>query len=211
MGELKLEKRPSTGTVLGSIGAVLGLIAVVISLSGSADASPKVQLIQASQLAPGSVTAKAIAPGAVHAKALAKSAVHSKALAKGAVNKRVLAKGAVIASSISADAVTRSAIAPGSVYGGALGTETIHMTPIADLDKVASNPEWTASNTEVTLCAPGEALLGTGFVFTESGNHEVSWLRAAPFLSPTGDGVSGEISSNSGGTAKGQVMAICLG
>jgi hypothetical protein len=56
------------------------------------------------------------------------------------------------------------------------------MTPIVDRDAIASNPEWTPSNTEVTLCGPGEALLGTGFIFTEPGNHEVSFLRAAPFL-----------------------------
>ena len=65
--------------------------------------------------------------------------------------------------------------------------------------------------TPVTLCAPGEALLGTGFIFTEPGNREVSFLRAAPFLASTGNGVTGEIASNSGGTAKAQIMAICLG
>ena len=53
-------------------------------------------------------------------------------------------------------------------------------------------------------------LKGTGFVFTEPGNREVSFLRAAPVLSGSGDGVAGEISSNSGGTAKAEIMAICL-
>jgi len=48
-------------------------------------------------------------------------------------------------------------------------------------------------------------------MFTEPGNHEVSFLRAQPFLGTNGNGVGGEISSNSGGTAKAQIMAICLG
>jgi hypothetical protein len=60
-------------------------------------------------------------------------------------------------------------------------------------------------------CARRGKLLGSGFMFTQPGNREVTWLEAAPFLSPsTGSGVKGRISSNSGGSAEGQVMAICL-
>jgi hypothetical protein len=225
------------------VGLLLGLIAVVISLSSTAGATGHHGggKITARRLAPGAVTAKAIAPGAVGKKALAKSAVTSRALSDDSVNARVLRDGAVTGPSIAAgavtanglaagavtskaiaggavgvpalapDAVTKAAIAPGSVYGGALGTESIHMTPIVDQDAVAENGTWTPSNTEVTLCAPGEALLGTGFIFTEPGNHEVSFLRAAPFLGGAGNGVSGEIASNSGGSARAQIMAICLG
>ena len=50
----------------------------------------------------------------------------------------------------------------------------------ADTDEVAENGTWTAGSSEVALCAPGEALLGTGFMFTQPGNREVSWLEAAP-------------------------------
>jgi hypothetical protein len=225
------------------VGLLLGLIAVVIALSSTADATGHDSggKITARQLAPGAVTAKAIAPGAVGKKALAKSAVTSKALSDDSVNGRVLREGAVTASSIAegavgakaladasvtakalaqgavsapsiaSDAVTKGAIAPGSIYGAALAAESIHMTPIVDKDAVAENGTWTASNTETTLCGPGEALLGTGFIFTEPGNREVSFLRAAPFLASTGDGVTGEIASNSGGSARAQIMAICLG
>lgn len=212
MGQLRTNTRASIGAVTGPIGLLLGLVAVVIALSGIADAAPSANhKVTARQLAPGSVTAKAIAPGAIGPKALRKSAVTSRALADNAVNKRVLAKGSVIARAIAPDSVTAAAIAPGSVYGGALAPESIHFTPISDRDAVAENGTWTTSNTETALCGPGEALLGTGFIFTESGNHEVSFLRAAPFLAASGNGVSGEISSNSGGTAKAQIMAICLG
>lgn len=211
MRDLNLQERPSAGTVLGAIGALLGLVALVVSLSSSADAAPQGRVVKAGELAPGAVTARAIAPGAVRTKGLAGSAVTAKKLASGAVNRRILAKAAVSAKALANDAVTKRTIAPGSVYGGALAGETIHLTPIADLDAVAANPEWTGSNTEVALCGAGEALLGTGFAFTEPGNREVSFLQASPFLSPTGNGVSGRIASNSGGTAKAQVLAICLG
>ena len=71
MGELKMNTRASIGAVTGPVGVLLGLIAVVISLSGIADASGRRPQITARQLAPGSVTAKAIAPGAIGTKSLA--------------------------------------------------------------------------------------------------------------------------------------------
>jgi hypothetical protein len=80
MGELRARTQPSAGTVLGAIGALLGLAALVVSLSTSADASPNHPLVKRGDLAPGAVTAKALAKGAVHAKALAKGAVGAKAL-----------------------------------------------------------------------------------------------------------------------------------
>jgi hypothetical protein len=96
------------------------------------------------------------------------------------------------------------------VYGGALGEVTIHETPIKDIDEVAANPEWTAGNTEVAMCGPGERILSAAFAFSNPGNKQVTWLQARPFTSPTGDGASGRIASNSGGTAEAQVIALCL-
>jgi hypothetical protein len=199
MGKSEL-RHPSLGTVLGSIGAVLGFAALVVSLTTSASALPSQTIIHKGDIAPGAVTAKSLAKGAVHAKAIAKGAVKAKALAKGAVTTGALAN----------DSVTETAIAPGSVYGGALGAETVHVIPIKDLDAVASNPEWTASNTETAVCAAGEHLLGGGFSFTEPGNREVAFLQALPFTNGGTSGVSGRITSNSGGTAVGEVEALCL-
>jgi hypothetical protein len=82
--------------------------------------------------------------------------------------------------------------------------------PIKDIDQVAENGTWTAGNTEVALCAPGERLLSGGFAFTETGNKEVTFLRQLPFVSPQTNGVSGEMATNSGGTAKGEIVALCL-
>jgi hypothetical protein len=199
-----MSKRPSLGTAMG-------FLALVIALGGVATAEPGRTVVKRGDIAPGAVTARALAPGAIHAKALARGAVNSRKLADGAVNQRVLAKGAVTVRTLAPGAVTASAIAPGSIYGAALGPQSIKVKAIADLDEVAENGTWTASNSEVALCAPGEALLGTGFLATRPGNREVSWLEATPFLSPsTGSGVKGRISSNSGGSAEGQIMAICL-
>jgi hypothetical protein len=122
-------------------------------------------------------------------------------------------EGRVLARAIAPDAVTAEALAPGSVYGGALGAETLHQTPIKDVDEVAENGKWTAGNTEVAICGPGEALLAPGFFFASPGNREVGWLEARPFLTTggsSGNGVSGRITSNSGGSAEGVIMALCL-
>lgn len=211
MNRSSLNVGPTPGTVLGAIGAILGLAALIVSLSSAADASPHGRLVRSSEIAPGAVTAKKLANGSVRSKAIAAGAVTSVKLADGAVNRRVLRKEAVTPNALAADAVTRTAIAPGSVYSGALVPETVHVTPISDLDAVASNPEWTASNGEAAMCGQGEDLLGTGFAFTEPGNREVAFLQALPVLAPTGNGVTGRITSNSGGTARAEVVAICLG
>lgn len=204
MVEKVMSRRPS-------LGAVMGFLALVVALGGVATAEPNRTVIKRGDIAPGAVTAKTLAKGAVKAKAIARGAVNSRKLADGAVNRRVLAKEAVTARSLAPSAVTSAAIAPGSVYGAALGQISIKATPITDIDEVAANPEWTAGNSEVALCAPGEALLGTGFLFTNPGNRQVTWLEATPFLSPsTGSGVKGRFASNSGGSATGQIMAICL-
>jgi hypothetical protein len=166
--------------------------------------------VRKGDIAPGAVTAKTLAKGAVHTKALAKGAVTAKNLAKGAVTAKALATAAVGQGALMDDSVTASAIAPGSIYGGALGTETIHVVPIKDLDAVAENGTWTASNTATALCGTGERLLGAGFAFTNPGNREAAFLQALPFVSATTNGVSGRITSNSGGTAEGEVVALCL-
>jgi hypothetical protein len=138
-------------------------------------------------IAAGAVTAKALARGAVHPKALAKGAVNSRALAKGAVNANGLAKGAVAAAALAHDsvtvnaladnAVTAGAIAPGSVYGGAFGVQTIHSVPIADLDEVAENGTWTASDSAVVSCAPGERLLSGYFNSQPNGKKSTKILN----------------------------------
>ena len=112
---------------------------------------------------------------------------------------------------IAPDAVTAIVIAPGSVYGGALGPVTVHTTQIADVDAVAENGTWTAGNSEIASCGPGEHLLGGGFAFPKPGNREVAFLEALPFTDNANSaGVAGRITSNSGGSAVAQVAALCL-
>lgn len=186
-------KRPSPGTVLGTL-------ALIVALAGNADAFSSRIVIHRGQIAPGAVTARTIASGAVRAKALAKGAVTSKAIAKGAVTSAALGQ----------DAVTATALAPESVYGGALGPVTTHGTKIADVDAVAENGTWTASNSEFASCGPGERLLTGGIVFTEPGNREVAPLEVLPVSNSAANGMVGRITSNSGGTAAAEVQAICL-
>jgi hypothetical protein len=203
---------PNAGTIMGAIGMAAGIVALAVSLSGVAGAvSSSGHLVKKGDIAKGAVTAKALARGAVHARALAGSAVTTPKLADEAVNRRVLKTGSVTVRAISPNAVTAGAIAPGSIYGGALAKRTLHVTVIKDLDQVAENGTWTGSDGANALCGPGEALLGTGFAMTQPGNREVSWLQALPVLSGTGDSVSGRFASNSGGSAEGEIVALCLG
>jgi hypothetical protein len=191
-----------------------------VAVVGTANAAPTRIVIHKGEIAPGAVTAKSLAQGAVTARKIRKGAVSGPKLAKGAVGPEALgtgavtppklAKAAVSAEAIAADAVTAGAIAPGSVYGGALGTETVVLKPITDLDTVPANNEWTASNTETAICGPGERLLGGGFAFTNPGDREAAWLEALPLVNGLSNGVSGMITTNSGGTATAEVAAICL-
>jgi hypothetical protein len=207
-------KRPAPGTVLG----LLALIVAVAGNTGAFAGSGK--KITKSDLAKGAVTAKALAPGAVRAKALAKGAVIAKAIKPGAVGPNAIAAGAIGASAIRSGAVsaqalatnsvTSSALAPASVYGAALGPVAVHATPIADLDVPPEISTWTTSNTETASCGQGERLLSGGVIVTNPGNRRVSIVRSLPFSTGTLEGVSGQISTDSNGTATAEVHAICL-
>lgn len=209
MGKLQ-EGRPSPGTVMGAVGMIAGLIALIVSLSASAAAQPSRTLIHKGQIAPGAVTARALAHGAVRAAALGRGSVTSKALSRGAVTAAALAKHAVGTEALADDAVDSDVLAPGSVYGGALGAVTTHLATIKDEDAIASNPEWTASSSGVAKCAPGERLLSTGFAFTNPGNREAAFLSVVPISAPNENDVLGRITTNSGGTAEAEVTALCL-
>jgi hypothetical protein len=195
-----------------ALGTVLGLLALIIAVGGQTEAfsaKKTVVIVRKGQIAKGAVTAKTLAPGAVHAAALSSGAVHPGALAPGAVTAPALGGGAVGSGSIAPDAVSSAAIAPGSVYGGALGAVTVHGAPLVDHDVVAENGTWTLSESTTALCGPGEHLLSGGVVFTEPGNREVGVVTSVPF-NGAGAGWVGQITSNSGGTAKAEVQALCL-
>jgi hypothetical protein len=207
-------KRPSPGTVLG-------LLALIVAVAGNTGAFAGTgHKITKSDLAKGAVTAKALAKGAVGPKALAKEAVTGKALKKGAVGPEAIAagavgaaaihKGAVSSDALAANAVTSSALAPGSVYGAALGPVEIKTEPIIDHDEVADVSTWTTSDTGTVLCAPGQRLLTGGVIFNNPGNRRVGIVRALPITNASANGYSGQITSDSGGTATAEVQAICL-
>jgi hypothetical protein len=185
--------RPNSGTVLG-------IIAIVIAVVGTANAAPSKVVVRKGDIAPGAVTAKSIARGAVTRAKLRKESVTAAKISAGAITSPAIAGGAV----------TSSALAPGSVYGGALGTETIVVKPITDLDKDPHNGEWTPSNTELALCGPGEALLGGGFAFMTTGNGEVGTIEQMPLINSEVKGMQGRITSDAGGAATAQVAAVCL-
>jgi hypothetical protein len=187
-------RRPSPALVIAAL-------ALAVAVVGEASAAPKTTVI---------VRKGEIAKGAVTAKALAKGAVHTKAMANGAVTSAALKAGAVGPAAIAPDAVTAPAIAPGSVYGGTLGEVTLHSAAIVDVDAVAENGLWSLSAPATVLCGTGERALSGGVVFTDAGNHEVGIVTSQPFVNGPNSGWVGAITSNSGGTAKAEVQALCL-
>lgn len=189
MSKLKL-KRPSLGTILG-------FTALVVAVAGNAGASPH-RTVRRGDIAPEAVTAKALANGSVTSKKLAKHAVTARKLHEGAGH----------------DGIARACRGDGRGDRAGLGPrrgpweDTVHATPIPDRDQIAANPEWTASNSERVLCAPGERLLSPGFGFTNIGNREATFLQVLP--SASANGVLGLMATNSGGTAAGEIEAFCL-
>jgi hypothetical protein len=198
----------------------MGFLALIVALVGTANAGQNHVIVRKGDIAKGAVTANALAKGAVKTRALAANAVTSKALRNGAVSAddlsaasvtpRAIAVGAVGSSALAPNTVTSSALAPGSVYGGALATVSVHRTPIQDLDEAPDNATWTSSSDENATCAPGERLLTGGVDMTNPGNREVAVLESYPFGDETTSGWIGQITSNSGGNATSEVVAICL-
>lgn len=219
MKKLK-DKNHSRDGILGLAALIVAMMALIVAVVGVAGAAPTRVVVRKGDIAPGAVTAKSLAKGAVTAKKIRKNAVTSAKLADGAVQGRNLAPGAVSQQSLGSEvvgtaalaknAVTASQLAPGSVYGGALGTQTLVTKPIVDLDAIAHNGEWTASNTEAALCGPGERLLSPGFAFNVPTNGQAIWLQALPILNGGTSGVTGRMVTDAGGTVAGTIAALCL-
>jgi len=197
-------RRPSTGTVLGAL-------ALIVAVAGNANAfSASHLIVRKGDIAKGAVTASALAKGAVRSKAIAKGAVGAKALGKGAVGPAAIKGGAVTAAALGPDAVTASALAPGSVYGGALGPVSFHSATISDADSSADLSNWTSSSNTTASCGTGERLLSGGVAFPELGNNRVGVTTSVPVVTAGLNGWVGQITSDSGGTAKAEVQAYCL-
>lgn len=204
---------------LAGAALVVALAAFVVSVSAIATASPRV-IIRKGDIAPGAVTAKALAKGAVTGPKIRKGTITGAKLASGSVTTEDLANGsvgaaklgggAVTSQAIAAGAVTSAAIAPHSVGAVQLGEAEVISKAIADLDKVAHNGEWTASNSEVAACGSGSRLLGGGFSFSTPSNGETSWLQELPIVNGEVNGVVGRFTSDAGGVATGQILAVCL-
>ena len=150
-----------------------------------------------------------IAKGAVTASALAKGSVTAHAIRKGAVGGIQLATGSVGASQLAPDSVTANAIAPGSVYGYALGPTVTATAPIKDLDETADLSNWTNSSTATATCPANARVLSGATTILNPGNRRVAPLTSLPVLN-SAQGWQGSITSDSGGLAEGEAVALCL-
>lgn len=187
-------RRPSPGVVLGTL-------ALIVAVAGNANAFSSTRVIvRKGEIANGAVTANTLAVGAVHPKALAKGSVGAPALRAGSVGTAALGR----------DAVGEAALAPGSVYGGALGAVTVHSAAIEDVDAAADLSTWTSSAAATAVCGAGERVVSGGVVFTDPGNRRVGIIQSVPFVNAGSSGWTGQITSDSGGSAKAEVQALCL-
>jgi hypothetical protein len=217
---VKVEKWEPTPTFWVAVAAlVVAMAAFGVSVSGIATASPKV-IVRKGDIAPGAVTAKALAKGSVTAPKIRKGAITAAKLGAGSVTAEQLANGSVTAAKLGAGSVTSQAIAGGAVTAGAiaphsvgaaqLGEAEVIVKPIADLDKIAHNGEWTASNVEIAACGSAARLFGGGFSFSSLNNGESSWIEEMPIINGEVNGVAGRFTSDAGGAAGGSIAAICL-
>jgi len=204
---------------LAGAALLVALAAFAVSVSGIATASPKV-IVRKGDIAPGAVTAKALAKGAVTGPKVRKATITGAKLASGSVTSEDLVNGSVTSSKLGAGSVTSQAIASGAVTSGAiaprsvgaaqLGDVEVVSKAIADLDKIAHNGEWTASNGEVAVCGPGSRLLGGGFSVSTLTNGEFDWMEELPVVNSELNGVVGRFTSDAGGASTGQIVAVCL-
>jgi hypothetical protein len=203
------DSRPDRPTIIAAAALAVAIVGTVVAVSGFANAAPGTTVVRKVVIRRGMVHRGEIAPGAVTTKALAPGAVTTKKIHKEAIIGPKLAKASVGPETIAPDAVTAGAIAPGSVYGGALGQESVVTKPISDLDPLVDKT-WTPSNIETVECEEGQPVLGGGIGFTNPGDGEAAVLQLTPYLNGPKKGFMGRITSNAGGAASGEVMAICL-
>lgn len=166
---------------------VLSMVTLFVAITSTAGALPGRHLVDRGDLAKGVVTSRALARGAVKARAIAPRAVTGSKLANHAVSEEKLARF--------------------SVGAFALGDTTVVSAPIPDTDTSEGNPTWTVSPPVAAVCPGGSTLLGGGVSITDGSTFHQAAVQTS---APSGDRWEGAISTNTGGTAPGQVYAICL-
>lgn len=171
---------------------VINAIALFIVLGGQAIAMSNQGVVQANELATGSVTAKNLAPGIVGTKKLARHAVLGRAF--------------------HSKAITGRAVAPGAIHGETSAGSYAVPGSIPDLDPagpMGSDGNWTASGSTAS-CPSGALLIGGGLRMRDDPSHRAFLQSSFPSSSNASTWV-GEISTDSGGASFGQLYAFCLG
>ena len=110
-----------TGRRMPSPALVLGVVALVVAMSGAAIALPGKNSVKSNDIAKGSVKSKQIKADAVKKKHLKEGSVTAAAIAEGAVGSAAIADGAVGSSELAADSVNGSKVANGSLGADDLG------------------------------------------------------------------------------------------
>ncbi len=170
---------------------VINLIALSIVLGGQAFALPGRHVVKKGDFAAGAVTARNLRSGVVHTKTLRRGAVGEVALRNRSIVGRM--------------------IRPGAVSGLTLAGVESFVAGIPDADPagpMGADGNWTSSSATVA-CQPGGKLFSGGVSI--SGPSNGRGFVQSTFPSST-DAVSwiGEISTDTGGTSPGHLLALCL-
>jgi hypothetical protein len=131
-------------------------------------------------------------------------------VAAASVSAEKLGSGAVTSRTIAAGAVTAGAIAPQSIGAAQLGEVEVVSKSDRRPRQIAHNGEWTASDGEIAACGPGSRLLGGGFSTSTLTNGEFAWIEELPIVNGEVNGIAGRFTSDAGGAATGQIVALCL-
>ena len=196
MNPLSSPRRPSLGTVLG-------FTALIVAIVGTANAAPDSRDRPQGRHRQGCGHRQRARQGSGPFQGDRQGSSPRQGARAGAVNARALATNSVSAATLKPGSVTPPRSRPTPLRrprsrrarstAARLGRRALHTAPIADLDEIAANGTWTASNTESATCAPGERLLTGGIVFTNPGNREVGVLESLPFSNATSAGYVGQI------------------
>lgn len=168
----------------------INLIALSIVLGGQAIALPGRHVVKKGDITAGAVTARNLRAGVVHTKTLRRGAVGEAALRNHSVVGR--------------------AIRPGAVSGLTLAGVEAVVAQVPDADPIDDGGDfsWTSAGATVS-CQPGGKLFSGGVSI--SGPNNGRGFVQSTFPSST-DAVTwlGAISTDTGGTSPGHLLALCL-
>ena len=213
-----------------SPGVVLGVIAILIALSGTSIALPgrnsvdsgdikknavrtsdvKNQNLKGADVAPNTLTGADINEGSLGTVPTAGSAQPSGSAGgdlAGSYPNPSVGANKINSANVVNNSLARDDLGPGSVGPSELGSIVERVNQGSIVDVVAQNNAWSTSGSITASCLAGEQLLGAAAHFDGTGNNLATQELDTDF---TANSVTGQGISDAGGTVNFVVTAICI-